>query len=65
MERIQSLKEKMLSKAVNEILIKAIAQAIPAYTMACFDITKAMHEELGSTMGRYWWSQMDKQNKIH
>lgn len=64
-KRIQGWKEKMLSKVGKEILIKAVAQAIPVYTMACFDITKALCEELSSMIGRYWWSQMDKQNKIH
>lgn len=55
----------MLSKAGKEILIKAVAQAIPVYTMACFDITKSLCDDLSSMIGRYWWSQMDKQNKIH
>jgi hypothetical protein len=39
-KRIQGWKEKMLSRAGKEILIKAVAQAIPIFAMACFDITK-------------------------
>jgi hypothetical protein len=37
---IQGWKEKMLSWAGKEILIKAVAQAIPTFVMSCFDITK-------------------------
>jgi hypothetical protein len=42
LKRIRGWKERFLSKARKEILIKAIAQAIPTYAMACFDITKTL-----------------------
>lgn len=63
--KIEGWKEKLLSKAGKEILIKAAAQAIPVYSMACFDITKSVCNELSSMVSRFWWSQMDKENKIH
>uniref|UniRef100_A0A453KYM4 Reverse transcriptase domain-containing protein n=2 Tax=Aegilops tauschii subsp. strangulata TaxID=200361 RepID=A0A453KYM4_AEGTS len=64
-KRIQGGKEKMLSKAGKEILIKAVAQAIPVYAMACFDLTKYLCDDISSMIGKFWWSQMDKENKIH
>ena len=64
-QRIQGWKEKMLSKAGKEILIKAVAQAIPTYAMACFDITKSMCEQISKMICRYWWSSQEKVNKIH
>lgn len=63
--RIQGWQEKLLSKAGKEILVKAVAQAIPTYAMSCFDLTKGFCDELSSIIGRYWWSKQDKSNKIH
>lgn len=62
--RIQGWKEKLLSKAGKEILIKAVAQAIPTYAMACFDLTKNFCDQVSSMICQYWWSQQDK-DKMH
>jgi hypothetical protein len=63
--RVQGWQEKMLSKAGKKILIKAVTQAIPTYTMSYFDITKTLYDELSAMVSRYWWTQQDKANKIH
>jgi hypothetical protein len=63
--RIQGWKEKMLSWTGKEVLIKAVAQAIPTFVMGCFDITKEMCDHISTMIGRYWWSNQDKDNKIH
>ena len=39
-KRVQGWKEKLLSKAGKEIFVEVVAQAIPSYTMSCFDLTK-------------------------
>ncbi|WVZ54295.1 hypothetical protein U9M48_005117 [Paspalum notatum var. saurae] len=62
---IQGWQEKLLSKAGKEVLVKAVAQAIPTYATSCFDLTKSLCDELSSMIGRYWWSQQDKTNKVH
>jgi hypothetical protein len=63
--KIQGWKEKMLSKAGKEILIKACAQAIPIFSMACFDITKGLCDQIRSMICRYWWSYMQTEKKMH
>jgi hypothetical protein len=42
-----------------------VAQAIPTYAMSCFDLTKGLCDELNSLIGKWWWNQNDKENKIH
>ena len=42
---LKGRKEKMLSRAGKEILIKVVAQAIPTFAMGCFDITKELCDE--------------------
>lgn len=64
-KRIQGWKEKLLSKAGKETLIKAVAQAIPAYAMSCFDLTKFLCDDMSKMICRYWWSQQDKENNMH
>ena len=63
--RIQGWKEKMLSNAGKEILVKVVAQAIPTFAMGCFDITKELCDEINSMICKYWWSNMEKENKMH
>lgn len=62
---IQGWKEKFLSWAGKEVLIKAVAQAIPTYAMSCFDLTKSLCDQVSTMVCRYWWKQQEGKNKIH
>jgi hypothetical protein len=64
-KKIQGWKERMLSKAGKDILIKACAQAIPTFAMSCFDLTKGLCVEMSMMICRYWWAQQDKENKMY
>ena len=63
--RVQGWKEKLLSKAGKEVLIKAVAQAIPSYAMSCFDLTKTLCDDISKMICRFWWAQQDDEKKIH
>lgn len=64
-KKIQGWKEKLLSKAGKDILIKAVAQAIPTFAMSCFDLTKTLCDEISAIICRYFWSQQETENKMH
>jgi hypothetical protein len=64
-KRIHGWKERFLSKAGREILIKAVAQAIPTYSMSCFLLPKTWCSDLNGMMAKYWWGQQDTARKIH
>lgn len=63
--KIQGWKEKLLSRAGKDILIKAVAQAIPSFAMSCFDLTKTLCDEISSLICRFFWAQHDRENKMH
>lgn len=52
-KKLGGWKEKMLSKASKEILVKAVAQAIPTYTMSCFKLLDALCDELTSLIRNF------------
>ena len=49
-KRVIGWKEKFISKAGREILIKNIAQVIPTYTMSLFKLPKALCDSINSTL---------------
>ena len=53
--KLSGWKEKFLSIGGREILIKVVAQAIPTYTMSCFQLPKGLCDDLEGMMIRFWW----------
>ena len=63
-KKLAGWKEKMLSKIGKEILIKAVVQAIPSYTMSCFKLPDSLCEDLTSMIRNFWWGQKNDEKKI-
>ena len=63
--KLQGWKEKLLSQAGREVVIKAVVQAIPTYTMSCFKILVDLYFEIESLIMKFWWGQRGDHRKIH
>ncbi|KAL9670481.1 hypothetical protein QQ045_008034 [Rhodiola kirilowii] len=57
-------KNKLLSGAGKEILIKSVLQAIPLYAMSCFKIPDTLCKKLTSDILKFWW-RSSKDRGIH
>ena len=55
----------MLSKAGKEVLIQAVAQSIPTYTMNVFQLPMKLCDELNAMCAKFWWGQVGNARKIH
>ena len=64
-KKLVGWKERLLSKASKEILIKAVAQAIPTYTISCFKLPDTLCEELTSMIRNFWWAQKQDERKLN
>ena len=62
-KRVQGWMEQSLSAGGKEVLIKAVAQAIPPYSMSCFRIPRGLCEHINGVLRRFWWGSKDGQRK--
>ena len=63
-KKLAGWKEKLLSKAGKEVLIKVVAQAIPTYTMSVFKLPDSLCEDLTNMIRNFWWGQRNVERKI-
>lgn len=55
-KNVKGWKEKLLSKAGKEVLIKAVAQACPTCVMSCFKLPNGVGDDLIALISNFWWS---------
>jgi hypothetical protein len=63
--RVSDWKTKLLSQAGKEILLKAVVQAIPTYSMSIFLLPKDLCKDINKVMQKFWWGQKEEEKKIH
>ena len=64
-KKLQGWKEKLLSQAGKEVLIKFVIQAIPTYAMSCFKLPKGLIHELETMIRKFLWGYKNEGRKIH
>lgn len=63
-QKIKNWKHNFLSQVEREILIKAILQTLPVYTISIFLFLKTLRNNLASIMEKLWWGVNDQISKI-
>ena len=63
-KKLKGWKGQCLSQAGREVLIKAIAQAIPSYAMQCFKIPKSIIDGIERMCRSFFWGQKEEEKKM-
>jgi hypothetical protein len=63
--KLNNWKAKLLTLAGKEILLKAVVQAIPSYSMSVFLLPISLCRDLNRLMQSFWWRHLSNDSKIH
>ncbi|XP_052107462.1 uncharacterized protein LOC127740503 [Arachis duranensis] len=63
-KRIQGLKRNLLSSGGRHILLKAVGEAIPIYTLSCFKLPDGLISEIHSLLSQFWWGQKGSERRM-
>ena len=61
---MQGWKEKLLSQAGREVMIKAVVQSISVYSMSIFKLPVGLCKDIEAMIQKFWWGSGDAR-KIH
>ncbi|XP_075645403.1 uncharacterized protein LOC142616429 [Castanea sativa] len=62
--KMQGWKEKLLSQAGKEVMIKAVIQSISAYSMNVFKLPDRLCKDIEAMIRKFWWGSGEGK-KIH
>ncbi|ONI01787.1 hypothetical protein PRUPE_6G158500 [Prunus persica] len=64
-KKIMGWRESTLSIAGKETILKAVAKAIPTYSMMCFRFPTSLCKDINSDMAKFWWHNTQSNTGIH
>ncbi|KAH9741755.1 putative reverse transcriptase/RNA-dependent DNA polymerase [Citrus sinensis] len=65
LSKISNWQNKFFSSGGKEVLIKAIAQAVPAYAMSVFKLPLTLCEGIQKAIAKFWWGTNKEKHDIH
>lgn len=65
LSKLSSWQSKCFSSGGKEVLIKAVAQAVPAYAMSVFKIAQTLCSDMEKAIARFWWGSTGGKKSIH
>lgn len=63
--KISGWHAKNLSQGGKEVLLKAVAAALPVLPMSVYRLPKTVISALSTEMARFWWDGVEYKRKIH
>ncbi|GJN06817.1 hypothetical protein PR202_ga24584 [Eleusine coracana subsp. coracana] len=57
--------ERHMSCAAREVLLKSVMQAVPMYSMSCFELSVKLCQKITTYISNYWWGSSIYNHKIH
>ena len=55
--KMQRWKQKLLSQAGKEVMIKAVVQSLPTYSMSVFKLPVGLCKDIKAMIRKFWWGQ--------
>ena len=62
--KMQGWKEKLLSQAGKEVMIKAVIQSIPTYSMSVFRLPLGLIKDIEAMICKFWWGNQDNKRRM-
>ncbi|KAH9681066.1 hypothetical protein KPL71_026800 [Citrus sinensis] len=65
LNKLSSWQTRRFSSGGREFLIKAVAQAVPAFAMSVFKIPQGLCDDIERAVARFWWGSSETRRSIH
>lgn len=65
LSKISGWQQNFFSCGGKEILIKAVAQAVPTYAMSVFKLPQGLCDDMQKEIAKFWWGSSKEKKNIH